>query len=94
MDSIQETCEAFRTLPYSQPSVIIKYQMAGKITNIEVLGRAETTSIEAMILKAQLCWTSHVIRMNEDRIHKQLLSSVLSQGHFCIILQKSATLQG
>ena len=52
-DSIEETCEALRTLPYAQP-------------NLEIHDRAETTSLEAMILKAQLHWAGHVIRMNED----------------------------
>ncbi|XP_022796245.1 uncharacterized protein LOC111334693 [Stylophora pistillata] len=56
----------------------IKWQ--DMITNLEVLDRAETTSIEAMILKAQLRWTGHIIRMDSDRIPKQLLYGVLSKG--------------
>ena len=51
-----------------------------KITNLEVLEDAGTTSIEAMILKAQLRWTGHVIRMEDSRIPKQLLYGELCQG--------------
>ena len=48
--------------------------------NLEVLDRAETTSIEAMILKAQLHWTWHIIWMDDLRKPKQLLLGKLSQG--------------
>ncbi|KAL8599133.1 hypothetical protein ACOMHN_007849 [Nucella lapillus] len=50
------------------------------IINLEVLDRTRTTSIEAMILKTQLRWTGHVIRMDSDRIPKQLLYGEL----YCI----------
>ncbi|KAL8562660.1 hypothetical protein ACOMHN_011231 [Nucella lapillus] len=56
----------------------IKWQ--DKITNLEVLDRAGTTSIEAMILKTQLRWTRHVIRMDSDRIWKQLFYGELCRG--------------
>ncbi|KAL8569000.1 hypothetical protein ACOMHN_038524 [Nucella lapillus] len=56
----------------------IKWQ--DRITNLEVLDRAGTTSIEAMILKTQLRWTGHVIRMDSDRIPKQLLYGELCRG--------------
>ena len=52
---------------------ILGVRWQDKVTNLEVLDRAETTSIEAMILKAQLCWTGHVIRMDDSKIPKQFL---------------------
>ena len=39
-----------------------------RIKNKEVLDRAETTSIESMLLKGQLWWTDHVGRMDDSRI--------------------------
>lgn len=51
-----------------------------RITNLEVLDRAESTSIEAMILKAQLRWTGHVIRMEPHRIPRQLFYGELCEG--------------
>ena len=56
----------------------IKWQ--DRVTNIEVLERANTVSIEAMLLKAQLRWVGHVIRMSDNRLPKQLLFGELLQG--------------
>ena len=49
---------------------ILGVRWQDKVTNLEVLDRAETTSIEAMVLKPQLRWTGHVIRMDDSRIPK------------------------
>ena len=51
-----------------------------RLSNQEVLERASTTSIETMVLKAQLRWTGHIIRMDESRIPRQLFYGELSQG--------------
>ena len=59
---------------------ILGIRWQDKVTNLEVLDRARLTSIEAMILKTQLRWTGHVIRMEPDRIPRQLLYGELSIG--------------
>ena len=51
-----------------------------RVTNLEVLDRAGLLSIEAMILKAQLRWTGHVIRMEPHRLPRQLLYGELRRG--------------
>lgn len=51
-----------------------------RVSNLEVLERAESKSIEAMLIQAQLRWTGHVIRMQDHRIPKQLLYSELRVG--------------
>ena len=43
---------------------IMQIHWQDRVSNQKVLERANTTSIEAMILKAQLRWTGHVIRMD------------------------------
>ena len=43
------------------------------ITNVEVLESANSTSIESMLIKAQLRWVGHVIRMEEFRMPRRLL---------------------
>ncbi|KAK3885538.1 hypothetical protein Pcinc_010279 [Petrolisthes cinctipes] len=56
----------------------IKWQ--DRVTNLEVLDRASLISIETMVLKAQLRWTGHVIRMEPFRLTLQLLYGELRQG--------------
>ena len=52
---------------------ILGIRWQDKITNLEILDRAETTRIEAVLLRAQLRLTGHVIRMEEDHMPRQLL---------------------
>ena len=40
------------------------------VTNIEVLGMAEVTSIEAMLPKTHLDWAGYVSRMEDHRLPK------------------------
>ena len=43
---------------------IMDIRWQDKVTNLQVLDRANAVSIEALLLKAQLRWTGHVIRMD------------------------------
>ena len=56
----------------------IKWQ--DKISNARVLMMSNSTGIEAWIIRAQLRWTGHVIRMPEDRLPHQTLYAELSHG--------------
>ena len=49
-------------------------------TDTEVLEKANTISIEAHIHRHRLRWVGHVIRLDDDRIPKQLLYGELSVG--------------
>ena len=60
---------------------IMRIRWQDRVTNQEVLDRANSTSIEAKILQAQLRWTGHVIRMDETRIPRQLFYGELVSGH-------------
>ena len=55
----------------------IKWQ--DRVTSLEVLDRVSLVSIETMVLKAQLPWTGHVIRMEPSRLPLQLLYGELGQ---------------
>ena len=54
----------------------IKWQ--DRVSNLQVLDMAEVTSIEAMILKSRLRWVGHVIRMEDNRLQKQLMFGELA----------------
>ena len=56
----------------------IKWQ--DKITNVEVLRRANTVGMEAFLMKAQLRWIGHVVRMGDDRLPKQTLYSQIKSS--------------
>ena len=60
--------------------MIMGIRWQDRVTNQEVLDRAGSTSIESMLLKAQLHWTGHVIRMTDGRIPRQLLYGELMQS--------------
>ena len=60
---------------------ILGIRWQDRATNTEVFKRTNCISIEAMLLKSCLRWTGHVIRMEDQRIPKQLLFGELEQGH-------------
>ena len=51
------------------------------IPNTEVLKRAQTTSVEAFLIKAQLRWTGRVLRTEDERLPKDLLYGELKEAH-------------
>ena len=51
------------------------------ITNLEVLDQTKSTSIEATIVKAQLRWVGHVIRMEECRMPRRMMYGELQVGN-------------
>lgn len=59
---------------------ILHVSWEDRITNQEILRRAGCLGIEALLKKAQLRWTGHVLRMSDNRLPKQLFHSELSQG--------------
>ena len=51
-----------------------------RITNIEVLQRANSISIHTMIQKNQLRWAGHLVRMDDTRLPKRLFYCQLANG--------------
>ncbi|KAK2155839.1 hypothetical protein NP493_2038g00009 [Ridgeia piscesae] len=46
-----------------------------KVTNKEILERTD------LLIRKNLRWTGHLMRMSQDRLPKQVLNSQLSSGH-------------
>ena len=59
---------------------ILGIRWQDRITNIEVLERSDSQSIESLLVKAQLRWVGHVIRMEDYRLPKKLLYGELTSG--------------
>ena len=59
---------------------IAHVRLQDKASNTQVLQRFKITGIEASLLTAQLRWTGHVIRMNDNRLPKAVLYSQLQKG--------------
>ena len=59
---------------------ILKIHWQDRITNLEVLEHANSTSIEAILLKVKLRWVGHVIRMDSNYVPRHLPYGELTTG--------------
>ena len=48
--------------------------------NINVIKGAGLPSMEELLIKKNLCWTEHLLRMPTDRLPRQILYSQLPEG--------------
>ena len=59
----------------------LQHQVAGQSVQLQVLEKCGLPSIDCLIIKCQLRWTAHIVRMEDDRIPKMLLYGQLREGH-------------
>ena len=52
-----------------------------KVTNKNILERTGLPSMDNLLIRKNLRWTGHLMRMSQDRLPKQVLYSQLSSGH-------------
>ena len=52
-----------------------------KVTNKDILERTGLPSMEDLLIRKNLRWTGHPMRMSPDRLPKQILYSQLSSGY-------------
>ena len=62
-----------------------------RVTNQEVLRRSSMPGVEVLIMKAQLRWTGHVMKMEDSRLPKQIFCSELARGNGRQVARQSAT---
>ena len=67
---------------------ILGLTWADRVPHVTILQSAKSCSIESLIMKRQLRWIGHIIRMPENRLPKQLLFGELSQGNRTVGGQK------
>ena len=60
---------------------IMRITWMDKVTNKEILERTGLPSMEDLLIRKNLRWTGHLMRMSSDRLPKQVLYSQLSSGH-------------
>ncbi|XP_076041829.1 uncharacterized protein LOC143025712 [Oratosquilla oratoria] len=60
---------------------ILNISWEDRRTNVSVPKAANATSIEAHIIKSQLRWSGHVVRMSDDCLPKQIFYSQLKEGN-------------
>ena len=59
---------------------ILNIKWQDKIPDTEVLTKADLLSIHSLLIKSQLRWADHVVRMPDYRLPKQLLYGELQSG--------------
>ena len=52
-----------------------------KVTNKDILERTGLPSIVDLLIRKNLLWAGHLMRMSPDRLSNQVLYSQLSSGH-------------
>ena len=87
--SVSTKCKVYKaivlpTLLYSAEAYtllrILRISWKDHIPNVEVLRRANMSSIEATLTASQLRWTGHIIRMNDRRLPKTVFHGELAKG--------------
>ena len=60
---------------------IMRITWMDKVTNKEIFERTGLPSMEDLLIRKNLRWTGHLMRMSPDRLPKQVLYSQMSSDH-------------
>ena len=60
---------------------IMRITWMDEVTNKDILERRGLPSMEDLLIRKNLQWTGHLMRMSPDKLPKQILYSQLSSGH-------------
>ena len=70
---------------------IMKHRWQDKVTNIKVLKRAGLFTMKDFIIRKNLRWTGHPLRMPTDRLPRQVLYSQLPEGQDHVAVSATKT---
>lgn len=59
---------------------ILRLKWQDRVSNSEVLRRTKMTGMESLLMKCQLRWSGHLVRMDSSRLPKSVFYSELSSG--------------
>ena len=59
---------------------ILRVRWQDRVSNSEVLQRTKLSGIESMLIKGQLRWCGHLVRMSDSRLPKSVFYSQLKEG--------------
>ena len=71
---------------------LLRIKWQDKVPDNEVLRHAESTSVHTMLKRAQLRWSGHVVRMDDERLPKRMFYSELAEGKRAVGGQRKQTL--
>ena len=60
---------------------IMRITWIDKVTNKDILERTGLPSLDDLLIRKNLRWTGHLMRMSPDRLPKQIIYCQLSSGH-------------
>ncbi|KAK2176042.1 hypothetical protein NP493_690g01013 [Ridgeia piscesae] len=68
-------------MPMRHLRSIMRITWMDKVTHKDIFERTGLPSMEDLLIRKNLRWTGHLMRMSPDRLPKQILYSQLSSGH-------------
>ena len=68
------------SVPSASPATHLGYILPSIVSNTDVLGRANTPSVLALLSQRRLRWLGHVRRMEDGRLPKDVLYGELESG--------------
>ena len=80
LDSLHPARTQAQCFPPALPQENPRHHLAGSHPNTEVLARAGTVSMYALLTKRRLRWLGHVTRMQDGRLPKDILYGELATG--------------
>ena len=81
LDNVQTTGEKAACLHDATSAFVMRIIWMDKVTNKDILERTGLPSMENLLIRKNLRWTGHLMRMSPDKLLKQIIYPQLTSGH-------------